>query len=55
MLRLWKDGRIRLILYILETIKLICHVPVKLEHFRVKRTLSSLQELYCWGGMQTNV
>jgi hypothetical protein len=55
MLRLWEDGRVRLVPQPSERTSLVRHAHEELGHFGVKRTYSLLHGHYWWRGMQTDV
>jgi hypothetical protein len=54
-LRLWEDGRVRLVPQLSERANLVRHAHEELGHFGVKRTYSLLQGQYWWRGMQKDV
>ncbi len=55
MLRLLKDGQVRLVPHPSERTRLVRHAHEELGHFGVKRTHSLFQGQYWWHGMQTDV
>lgn len=54
-LRVWEDGKVRVVPVPSQRIQLIRHAHEELGHFGVKRTYSLLQSHYWWRGMQTEV
>jgi hypothetical protein len=55
MVKIWEDGRVRLVPQPFERTRLVRHAHKELGHFGVKCTYSLLQGKYWWHGMQTDV
>ena len=54
-LRVWSDGKVRVVPKPSQCVALVQHSHEELGHFGVKRTYSLLQTQYWWHGMHTDV
>ncbi len=54
-LRVWEDGRVRIIPHPVQRGRIVWHAHEELGHFGVKRTYSLLLGQYWWRGMHTDV
>ncbi|CAM6086499.1 unnamed protein product [Calypogeia fissa] len=54
-LRVWEDGRVRVIPHPSQQTRIVLHAHEELGHYGVKRTYSLLQGQYWWRGMHTDV
>ncbi|CAM6086541.1 unnamed protein product [Calypogeia fissa] len=54
-LRVWEDGRVRVIPHPSQRTRIVLHAHEELGHYGVKRTYSLLQGQYWWRGMHMDV
>ncbi len=54
-LRVWEDGRVRIVPHLAQRKRIVRHVHEELAHFGVKRTYSLFLNQYWWCGMHTDV
>ncbi|OAE27650.1 hypothetical protein AXG93_3337s1130 [Marchantia polymorpha subsp. ruderalis] len=54
-LRVWENGRIRVVPHPAQRARIVRHAHEELEHFGVKRTYSLLLGQYWWRGMHTQI
>jgi hypothetical protein len=54
-LRVWEDGRVRIVPHPDQRRRIVRHAHEELGHFGVKRTYNLLLGQYWWHGMHTNV
>jgi hypothetical protein len=54
-LRVWEDGRVRIVPHPNQRKRIVRHAHEELGHFGVKRTYSLLLGQYWWRGMHTDV
>ncbi len=55
MLRVWEDGRVRIVPHPAQRGRIVQHAHEELGHFGIKRTYSLLLGQYWWCGMHTDV